>query len=95
MTNPSERPECERCDDPALYNGLCLYHERQREMRDDEWEDWEECSNCGGEGIAGHDCGEDTCCCLRPEENMTCYICEGKGGWNRAPITVSTKRETV
>ena len=23
---------------------------------------FEECGNCGGEGMAGHDCGEDSCC---------------------------------
>ena len=40
-----------------------------------------ECESCGGEGVSGHDCGEDTCCCLDPEENMTCDICDGKGGW--------------
>ena len=44
---------------------------------------WQECSSCGGEGVDGHDCGEDTCCCLDPEDNETCDVCEGEGGWNR------------
>lgn len=39
------------------------------------------CWNCGGEGLSDHDCGEDCCCCLHPENNVTCDICEGKGGW--------------
>lgn len=48
-----------------------------------EWPDgnWVECDSCGGDGVAGHDCGEDTCCCMWPEDNMTCDQCEGKGGW--------------
>lgn len=40
-----------------------------------------ECENCGGEGTDGHDCGEDTCCCLEPEDNVPCQFCEGRGGW--------------
>jgi hypothetical protein len=42
-----------------------------------------ECWNCGGEGYAGHDCGEDCCVCAEPEENVRCDICRGKGGWWR------------
>jgi hypothetical protein len=41
---------------------------------------WEECDNCGGEGVSGHDCGEDCCCCLYPEDNVTCDFCDGAGG---------------
>lgn len=41
---------------------------------------WEDCDSCD-EGMNGHDCGEDTCCCLEPEDNMACDICEGQGGW--------------
>ncbi len=40
-----------------------------------------DCWNCGGEGFSHHDCGEDTCCCLNPEPNVECDICNGKGGW--------------
>jgi hypothetical protein len=43
--------------------------------------DWEDCDRCGGEGLDGHDCGEDACCCLYPEDNETCDQCEGRGGW--------------
>ena len=42
---------------------------------------WKECWDCGGTGLNGHDCGEDTCCCAYPEENMPCQICDGQGGW--------------
>jgi hypothetical protein len=43
---------------------------------------WETCYECGGRGVDGHDCGEDTCCCLNPEENVICPVCEGLGGWD-------------
>jgi len=43
---------------------------------------WVRCDACGGEGVSGHDCGEDTCCCLYPEDNVTCDICDGQGGLN-------------
>lgn len=38
-----------------------------------------ECDDCGGTGFNGHDCGEDTCCCLNPEENVECGRCDGEG----------------
>ena len=41
---------------------------------------WEDCENCGGSGFDGHECGEDTCCCLYPEDNVPCDWCDGKGG---------------
>lgn len=41
---------------------------------------WEECTNCE-DGMSGHDCGEDCCACLYPENNVPCDICDGKGGW--------------
>lgn len=47
--------------------------------------DFVECETCSGEGFDGHDCGEDTCCCLNPEENMACGICDGDGGWELCP----------
>lgn len=40
-----------------------------------------QCENCGGTGEDGHDCGEDCCCCLHPDDNVTCDICCGDGGW--------------
>lgn len=45
--------------------------------------DYVTCWQCGGEGTDGHDCGEDTCCCLNPYDNVVCDVCEGKGGWER------------
>jgi hypothetical protein len=38
-----------------------------------------ECWDCCGEGVTHHACGEDTCCCLNPEDNVTCATCGGKG----------------
>lgn len=42
--------------------------------------DWQKCGACD-DGLSGHDCGEDCCCCLDPEPNVPCDICEGHGGW--------------
>jgi len=42
--------------------------------------DYQHCDSCE-EGFDGHDCGEDCCACLYPEENVRCQICEGRGGW--------------
>lgn len=42
---------------------------------------WEDCEQCDEDGMSGHDCGEDCCCCLDPEENMICDTCDGEGGW--------------
>jgi hypothetical protein len=39
----------------------------------------EDCDNCGGTGVSSHDCGEDTCCCLDPDDNVTCDWCGGRG----------------
>lgn len=45
------------------------------------WElEWRDCYNCE-DGFSYHDCGEDCCCCLHPEPNVQCDICDGKGGW--------------
>jgi len=41
---------------------------------------WSDCYACD-EGHSHHDCGEDTCCCLNPEPNVKCDICNGDGGW--------------
>jgi hypothetical protein len=38
-----------------------------------------ECPVCEGFGTFGHDCGEDVCPCLEPEENVICDVCAGKG----------------
>lgn len=42
---------------------------------------YEHCDSCE-DGFDGHDCGEDCCPCLDPEENQVCDICDGRGGWD-------------
>ena len=40
-----------------------------------EFNDFDECCGiCGGAG-GGHDCGDDSCCCLDPEPNVRCWAC--------------------
>lgn len=46
--------------------------------------EWKECWNCE-DGYAYHDCGEDTCCCLDPEPNVVCDVCNGEDGWMMCP----------
>jgi hypothetical protein len=46
---------------------------------------WANCGNCF-EGYTGHDCGEDCCCCLYPEDNVICDICDGEGGFFLCPV---------
>jgi hypothetical protein len=41
------------------------------------------CWSCGGEVFTDHDCGEDTCCCRFPENNVVCDHCRGRGGHYR------------
>ncbi len=41
--------------------------------------DLETCFQCHGLG-GWHDCGEDTCCCIDPEEiTLFCDECNGEG----------------
>jgi hypothetical protein len=42
----------------------------------------ERCDQCE-DGFDGHDCGEDCCCCLYPEDNMVCQYCDGAGFWRQ------------
>lgn len=42
---------------------------------------WVDCGQCDEFGMDGHDCGEDYCCCLYPEDNMICDTCGGDTGW--------------
>lgn len=44
--------------------------------------DYQRCGDCE-DGLSGHDCGEDCCCCLYPEDNVTCETCDGTGVWHR------------
>lgn len=39
----------------------------------------DDCETCGGEGLDGHDCGEDSCCCIDDGPNLDCSVCEGVG----------------
>jgi len=55
--------------------------------------DYIDCWNCGDEGYSHHDCGEDCCCCLWPEDNVVCDICNGKGGWKREVESVSLEKK--
>jgi hypothetical protein len=48
---------------------------------------FEECEHCGGEGVTSHDCGEDCCCCLDPEDNVACGACGGSGAF---PLCLSS-----
>ena len=56
------------------------------------------CWNCRGDIFIGHECGEDTCVCLNPEENIPCETCDGIGYWfiedtpeNRAKLDSATE----
>ena len=43
--------------------------------------DHQHCEYCE-DGYDGHDCGDDCCACLHPEENVTCRYCDGTGVWH-------------
>jgi hypothetical protein len=43
--------------------------------------EWQECENCGGDGYTSHECGDDTCACWEPSDNVPCFVCNGTGGW--------------
>lgn len=43
--------------------------------------DYEHCGQCE-DGFSDHDCGDDCCCCLYPEPNVVCDLCDGYGGWH-------------
>jgi len=36
------------------------------------------CPECHGSGFVEHDCFEDSCCCLNPEDEP-CPLCHGEG----------------
>ena len=40
---------------------------------------FEDCEDCYGTGVSGHECGEDTCSCTDPEDNIICATCLGTG----------------
>lgn len=76
-----EKPVDEYCSCGERVCVSCKQECIERESRLGEFEEWEVCDNCNGDGFVGHDCGEDTCCCLHPEENLKCSWCDGVGGW--------------
>jgi hypothetical protein len=41
-----------------------------------------DCTECAGDGVTHHDCGEDCCNCRNPEDNVRCEVCRGRGGWH-------------
>jgi hypothetical protein len=41
--------------------------------------EWLDCTACD-EGYSHHDCGEDSCCCSDPYDNVICGQCGGEGG---------------
>lgn len=44
-----------------------------------------QCPDCDEYGYSYHDCGEDSCCCRYPENNVCCDTCGGTGGeWHCA-----------
>jgi hypothetical protein len=61
-----------------------LYDDEDVQLLDN-GNEWVTCWQCGGEGMWDHDCGEDCCACLHPEDNVRCDICRGVGGWERDP----------
>lgn len=78
---------CDRCDEQIGcssdgLNWLCAYCMELKERVEEHNADWQECWNCS-DGFTGHDCGEDCCACLEPEDNVICDICDGDGGWER------------
>lgn len=58
--------------DPDDETPTCIKH--------GETKSWEDCTSCA-DGLQGHDCGEDCCACLDPEDNIICDVCEGATGW--------------
>lgn len=40
--------------------------------------DWIDCDQCT-DGLTHHDCGEDSCACLHPVNNVLCDVCRGAG----------------
>lgn len=39
------------------------------------------CDRCH-DGLDGHECGEDCCCCAYPEPNVLCQHCNGEAVWH-------------
>lgn len=82
MNEPTEREEAQTGSgsrhDRVVNKHFCAECGAEKEYVD--------CWNCGGEGLTDHDCGEDTCCCLHPRDNVSCDICDGEGIYLVCPI---------
>lgn len=63
-------------------HGYCEWCDQFEGEKSDagEVKEWIHCEQCV-DGFTGHDCGEDCCCCLNPEPNVECEVCDGEGGW--------------
>jgi hypothetical protein len=66
---------CGSCGEPEQ-KCSCLFD-------DGDGGDWVDCWSCGGSGFTDHDCGDDTCMCLDPEDYTECEVCRGDGGWRK------------
>lgn len=61
----------------------CLEEWEDPDEWDDGSDDFEGCWRCHGDG-GWHDCGEDSCCCLDPDDStsedwIVCPKCKGRG----------------
>lgn len=78
MASLQPRERCDYCGCTPCVGVQCpsRWHEDDGEPIGE----WQSCWYCLGHG-GWHDCGEDTCCCLEPEMDVVCDVCEGRGGW--------------
>ena len=55
-------------------------------LSDHDGDDGPGCAWCEDTGYYGHDCGEDSCACLDPEENVPCKFCQPGGFCDDHPV---------
>ena len=55
--------------------------------------EWMDCYGRCVDGYSGHDCGEDACGCLNPEDNVVCDVCDGNGGWKVCRVCAESERK--
>jgi len=73
--------------------GGYIENESNRSQDGNAWvSDWQNCWD-SEEGLSYHDCGEDICCCLSPTNNVTCDICNGKGGWLVCEVCIALEQK--
>lgn len=56
--------------------------------------EWMDCDQCE-DGMSFHDCGEDCCACLYPENNVVCGQCGGAAGWHWCSNTLCPAKQEV